>query len=249
MLSLFCVRLSLGLLAALFLLLPFPVHPRFFRTHFLTALGLLVLALVVLAVSGAALTLSWYVLLTGAVLCGLGSTIWLFENAPGRWLFTILASVTTGTALVLLSQQRQPYLEPLTLADDFTSAALLGLVMTAMLLGHSYLIMPSLTITPLLRVVAVLGVSLLLRLALGLFGLWLWTGRPSSNLETETLLWLAARWVLGFLIPLFLTWMAWETTRIRSTQSATGILYVVVIFCFLGELTSLLLYSQTGMPL
>ena len=49
---------------------------------------------------------------------------------------------------------------------------------------------------------------------------------------------------LGFVAPLVLGWMAWQTARIRSTQSATGILYVVVIFCFLGELTSLLLPRQ-----
>jgi hypothetical protein len=46
------------------------------------------------------------------------------------------------------------------------------------------------------------------------------------------------------LLPLVLGWMAWQTTRIRSTQSSTGILYVVVIFCFLGELTSLLLRDR-----
>jgi len=45
---------------------------------------------------------------------------------------------------------------------------------------------------------------------------------------------------VGLVAPLVLTWMAWQTARIRSTQSATGILYVVVIFCFLGELTGLL---------
>jgi hypothetical protein len=56
------------------------------------------------------------------------------------------------------------------------------------------------------------------------------------------------RWLLGFLAPLGLDWMAWQTARIRSTQSATGILYVVVIFCFLGELTSQLLRG-TGMTL
>jgi hypothetical protein len=43
-----------------------------------------------------------------------------------------------------------------------------------------------------------------------------------------------------------LAWMAWETARIRSTQSATGILYVVVIVCFLGDLTSQLLVARTG---
>jgi hypothetical protein len=43
--------------------------------------------------------------------------------------------------------------------------------------------------------------------------------------------------------------MAWETARIRSTQSATGILYVVVILVFLGELTSLLLVEKTRLLL
>jgi hypothetical protein len=43
--------------------------------------------------------------------------------------------------------------------------------------------------------------------------------------------------------------MAWETARIRSTQSATGILYVVVILSFLGELTSQLLREKTGFVL
>jgi hypothetical protein len=41
--------------------------------------------------------------------------------------------------------------------------------------------------------------------------------------------------------------MAWETARIRSTQSATGILYVVTIVVFLGELLSMLLIDKTGL--
>ena len=56
-----------------------------------------------------------------------------------------------------------------------------------------------------------------------------------STLESELILWLAVRWIIGFVGPLVLGWMAWETARIRSTQSATGILYVVVILCFSGR--------------
>ena len=44
MLATFCVRLAVGLLAGLLLLSPKQLHPRFFRTHFLTVLGLLVVA-------------------------------------------------------------------------------------------------------------------------------------------------------------------------------------------------------------
>jgi hypothetical protein len=54
---------------------------------------------------------------------------------------------------------------------------------------------------------------------------------------------------MGFVGPLGLGWMAWRCARIRSTQSASGILYVVVVFCFLGELTSLLLRGDPGVTL
>src|SRR5439155_1443881 len=47
---------------------------------------------------------------------------------------------------------------------------------------------------------------------------------------------------------LALAWMAWQAARIRSTQSVTGILYVVVIFCFLGELTNQLLLAAPAVP-
>ena len=72
--------------------------------------------------------------------------------------------------------------------------------------------------------------------------LWSWTGgRSTGTLDNEVILLLLVRWAVGFAGVLGLTWMAWQTARIRSTQSATGILYVVVIFCFLGELTGQLL--------
>ena len=75
-----------------------------------------------------------------------------------------------------------------------------------------------------------------------------WTADP-ARVNLETALWLVPRWGLGLVGPLVLGWMAWETARIRSTQSATGILYVVVIFCFLGELTSQLLLARVGFPM
>src|SRR2546423_1481204 len=69
-----------------------------------------------------------------------------------------------------------------------------------------------------------------------------------GTLEADTVVWLCLRWGLGFVGPLILSGMAYEAARIRSTQSATGILYVVVIFCFLGELTSQLLLASPAVP-
>lgn len=103
------------------------------------------------------------------------------------------------------------------------------------------------TIVPLQRILLALAGALALRVSLACWGLYWWTAEhPLGNLSTETLLWLSARWLLGIFAPLVLGWMAWECARIRSTQAATGILYVVVIVTFLGELTSLLLLEKTG---
>jgi hypothetical protein len=44
-------------------------------------------------------------------------------------------------------------------------------------------------------------------------------------------------------------WMAYSAAKIRSTQSATGILYVAVVCTILGELVSMILMQQTGLPL
>jgi hypothetical protein len=165
----------------------------------------------------------------------------------------VLTTAALGAALLLASRERQlpeQLAAGWVLADDLTSAALLGAATTAMLIGHSYLIAPAMSLTPLLRLLAVLVVATLVRMGVAGVGLWFWTNAPASpSLETETMLWLPVRWLLGFVGPLGLGWMAWETAKIRSTQSATGILYVVVILCFLGELTSQLLLGKTGIVL
>jgi hypothetical protein len=246
MLAVFCLRLACGLVSALPLLPSAQVNPRFYRTHLLTAAGLVGLATAFQAVEAAAWL--WALLVGAIVLCLAGALIWLLEGAPGGRLAIFLAIPVLATALVLVSRTAWPDADLASLlADDLTSAALLGAATTAMLVGHSYLIAPAMSLTPLLRSLAALGLAVFLRLGLALAGLWAWRQTSAAaGFETETILWLVVRWGLGLLAPLVLGWMAWETTRIRSTQSATGILYVVVIFCFLGELTSQLLVSKTG---
>jgi hypothetical protein len=57
------------------------------------------------------------------------------------------------------------------------------------------------------------------------------------------------RWCWGLLGPLGLAYPIWATVKIRSTQSATGILYVAVLFIMTGEFLSLYLASQFGIAL
>jgi len=246
MLALFCLRLAWGLAAALLLLPATRLNPRFYRTHLLTAAGLVGLAAGFLA-EGASAWL-WILLGAATVLALAGALVWLLEGAPaGR--ATLLALVAIlGAGLLLAGTTVQPDQELVSLAsDNLASAAVLGTATTAMLVGHSYLIAPTMSLTPLLRSLAALAGAILLRLGMSAAGLWLWrSGFSPGPLPTETILWLTVRWAVGLMAPLVLGWMAWEATRIRSTQSATGILYVVVIFCFLGELTSQLLFTKTG---
>jgi len=249
MIAIFCLRVAVGLMAALLLLIPGHVNPRFFRAQNWIALGLTITA-ATFARHFATLSL-WVAFVISILLAFVGSIIWALEGAPGgRWV-VLLAVLSLSTSLTLAEWNRDDVGSlNLRLAADAASAALLGAAMTAMLLGHFYLIAPGMSLTPLMRLLAVLAGAILLRMSIAGWGLWSWSSEHSlSNLDNETVLWLPVRWGVGFLGPLVLAWLAWLSVRIRSTQSATGILYVAVVFCFLGELTGQLLWSNTGVLL
>jgi hypothetical protein len=241
----FCLRLAFGLVAVLPLLPSRIVPPRFFRVQFLVALALLAGAAFFLRETAS--ELFWIACALGVVGCCAGSVVWHLDDAPGGRLM-IWLNPPVLLACMILSRVGAVTWWPI--ADDLASAAVLGSATSAMLMGHSYLIAPTMSMSPLLRLLAALGVALAVRIGVACVALWLWTAHTASGApETELLVWLPVRWLLGLLGPLALGWMAWETARIRSTQSATGILYVVVIVCFLGELTSQLLVAKTGLLL
>lgn len=248
MLAAFCVRLALGVIAPLLFLPIKTMHAGFARTQFLIALGLMV-------VTGFALPPSslWVYLMLGAVaiLAIAGSVVWTLDPPPfGRividgclLLLVLLAcrSVTPNAA------ESAGFLVPF---DGISSSILLGGALTAMLVGHSYLISPGLTLTPLNSMIAWLGGGLVVRAGVAAVAAWMWSESNEQVVNSANIgLWLPVRWLVGILLPLGLAAMAWLTARIRSTQSATGILYVVVICVWLGELTSLLLLKSTGYPL
>jgi hypothetical protein len=233
----FCLRLACGLIASMLLLPTGQTPPRFFRVQYLIALGLLAVAGFFLGDGihlwlGAALGFSLLV-------CVAGSIVWHVDGAPlSRAILSLAVVSVLGTMLLASGAQL--------LADDVTSAALLGSCTSAMLMGHSYLIAPAMSLTPLLRLLAAMGGALVLRVVVAGIALLVHEQSTTWALDQETILLLVLRWGLGFAGVLVLGWMAWESARIRSTQSATGILYVVVIFCFLGELSSQLLEMKVG---
>jgi hypothetical protein len=237
MLSVFCLRLAGGMAASLLLLSPRIIAPNFYRTHFLIAFALTCLVTLFSWSSSSWLLLG--LLLGAGVLALAGSVVWSLEGAPLGPAIIVLTALANGAVLVVFNATATPTGFSIEMAaQDLTSAALLGTSMTAMLIGHSYLIAPGMSLTPLFRLLAALGLATLARMGVEGYVLWNWTADHSfGNLGNDVLLFLPVRWGVGLLGPLVPVAMAWQTARIRSTQSATGILYVVVIFCFLGELT------------
>jgi hypothetical protein len=252
----FCLRLALGMMACLLLLSPTATarsapgqkplaHPSFFRTHFLVVLALACGALLLGRTSA-----GWPLLVVlGAtmLLACLGSVSWSLERSPGGVTLIVLTTALLVAGLVLHEMAHLSEVRSLagTLAGALSSAALLGTATSAMLMGHSYLIAPAMSLTPLYRLLGALTGALAARMLIDGWAAGWWIAEHSlAGLEGDAALWLPVRWLVGLIAPLVLCWMAWQSARIRSTQSATGILYVVVIFCFLGELMGQLLYEK-----
>jgi hypothetical protein len=136
-----------------------------------------------------------------------------------------------------------------------SSALLLGAVTVTMVLGHWYLVDTTLEIAPLRDGARWLGIALAARFAVVAAALFLggWETLRVSRFadivfSTDGLFFLF-RGLLGLGAPLLLAAFIGETVKIRSTQSATGLLYVALILVLFGELTSEFLRLRTGYPL
>lgn len=147
-----------------------------------------------------------------------------------------------------------------TVASFFAAALALGGVLTAMWLGHWYLVTPALSEKPLqfATTLVLLGV-----LAQVVFTFTAGASTPQTSvqhpsatpvittptvqdphvkpanaptytpLSTDAIGWV--RILVSFIIPLVLGGLAWKLIRDRSFQSATGMLYLVVVCTLAGE--------------
>lgn len=137
------------------------------------------------------------------------------------------------------------------------SALLLGSVSFTMILGHWYLVTPDLSIDPLKSLTLLFISALVIRLLLILVTLELyWISGEMGHELVQALLNLHrygvffwSRVIFGLITPLACAYMIWETVKIRSTQSATGILYVTLLFVLVGELVAKFLLLVNKIPL
>ena len=165
----------------------------------------------------------------------------------------LAGSLVAGLAAVLLGTPTQPRV--LAVVTDLTSILLLGAAASAMILGHFYLVVLDLPIQALRRLTVLLVIGLVLRAAVVA---WALAGTPEGLQDARMVaagLWspdgvfVWMRILFGLAGPLSLIWFIWKTVEIRSTQSATGILYVQLFLVLSGELLAKYLRVAAGLPL
>ncbi len=142
---------------------------------------------------------------------------------------------------------------PALAAHFLVSAALTGSSLTALLFGHWYLTTPGLSTRYLMRLHTVVLVGLGCAVAGAV--VWAWIGRGTLlglgvlRLESFAGVFLWSRVAFGFLAAGVAAGLTWHSLREGSTQAATGFLYLVVCFVWMGELVSRALLVQVGLPL
>jgi protein NrfD len=170
----------------------------------------------------------------------------------------IVCGLAAVTMQALEVSAHAPGLLPvLTVASFLSSTALLGGACGAMVLGHWYLVVPSLNVAHLQSMVKVHIGSLVVRavvvLAAVILALVTWQPGMGPNFQRYILsvagIFFWQRILFGLIGPGLLSYLTWETAKIQSTQSATGILYVDFFTIIVGEVLASYLLLSTTVPL
>ena len=241
----FLFRASFGLALAMALTSPKQVTAGFYRVHSWVLLGVSTFACVVVFIVQQEFEHAKFLMIgsgMAAFLSYVAAVIWLYEKArPG----TVLLFIVAGLNLYLGCNVGVASNSFMNLLDVLTSGMIIGVTFAAMLLGHWYLNTPTMKLEPLKRLTLGIAGAIALRAALCAFGDW---QQVMASEAVTDFFWgaVSLRWLAGLIGLLVVTVMTWKTLKIPNTQSATGILYVGVIFVFIGELASQLLAISIG---
>lgn len=263
----FLLQLSVGMMATVALIPPILVDPRFFKTISFWSLLFLVSGLWLQRHSTFYLlplgqNSQGLYLLFGAVVTLLWLLLLLKNQSPRRWILigAGLAGLAAVTADSLLYRSElgprwvQTVLLPL---NGLSAALLLGGFLAGMIFGHWFLVNSDIPKRLLVTMSWILASVLLFRiLSLGVtLGLYKWFVYPQTSFLGNLVsfqghgIFFWERVLVGLAIPAVVTGMIWNTARIGSNQSATGIMYVGIAFVFIGELCARYLFLLSRIPL
>jgi hypothetical protein len=173
----------------------------------------------------------------------------------------VSVGVVGGCAAIVLqalalSSDRAAGMQVLTVASFLSSAALLGGACTAMILGHWYLVIPSMQVAHLQSIVKLHIASMIVRVAVVAAAVFLAiaTWQPGLGpsfrhyITSVAGIFFWQRVLFGLAGPAVLSVLTWETAKIQATQSATGILYVDFFTVVVGEVLAKYLLLATRVP-
>lgn len=183
----------------------------------------------------------------------LNSIAWMFhrdEKTWPMWTIYVLQIVLFCTLTFHIFK-----FDPLWIVFFILSMILLGISNFSMILGHYYLVVPKLSEEPLIYCLYIFWVAFFIKI---LSSLAIIFSTAAPYLEEGTFLgdgymynWLfiSMRYLWGFIAPVVLSLFTFRLCKLRSTQSATGVLYIVEFFVIVGELISVYLMAKHGLPL
>ena len=174
-------------------------------------------------------------------------------------LHVVIGCVTAGAGVAALIAAAHVYPTPVwgpngTVVSYLLSALVVGTVTTAMLLGHWYLVQPNLSTRPLYILLGAIAVGLVGQAALLAVSLQTLAGRGGIASRHEVVLgsFSAVFWahvVVGLALPIVVTALTVQSTRLRSLMSATGLLYVAVVLTLVGQVTGKAILFGGNLPL
>lgn len=183
-----------------------------------------------------------------------GFWLGLSLTAPDRWLSRLLIlvyglSLAWYYTFVRLMVHNGAGTLPEVLLSTLFSGLLMGSVSVGMVLGHWYLVNRRLSIRALIRCSFFFFLISLLRtlwaILMTLMHLSAWSF--VKNYVQLISIFTFQRWAYGLILPPIFAWMIYQTARIRSTQSATGILYAAMVVTLMGELIGIYLWIHRGL--
>lgn len=131
-------------------------------------------------------------------------------------------------------------------------ALFLGIITYAMVLGHWYLVTPRLSEKPLIISMYITWFFLLIKTSITTFSLFnqseffnSGTALGAGYLFNWMIFLMRVGW--GYLIIGIMSYFAWRLVKMRSIQSATGVLYVMTFFIFVAELLSSYILFKYGL--
>jgi hypothetical protein len=253
----FLHQVAVGGMVALLLIPSGVISRQFFR----------ICGLILLVVEGLALWRSmgqggmvvWLSILFFTLLLAF-TVVWFIPGSPGAEVVHRLA-IVAGVALLVADVLRYPLRAAGTLGimmgttNALTSALILGVALTGLLLGHRYLNEPHLPVRLIKRVSDVFFVVILLQGALPALFTLLVYGFGQGGLAGEWVHLLGEHWALlfgrmfvGIGASLVVALVILNCLRLPNVQAATGFYYIAVITVFLGEFLGRYLLATASLP-